>query len=318
MAAKMKWARTADTKARIGLEVAQGGTSYLCEHCPSEVRYNAGYEMVRKGVSIIVEHYFKLRQKHIHADDCPYNIEAQIKTAVRDADPDAVHQLSKGVYELRLMFPESYKTARPSNEATTPSGASGGPNSRGRMYVSSGKLNSYLNTAARILKVRNYCEDHQDIEEHLVLSFDGRKVRWSDFYIERDEYATAYEQLSSGRIDYPLAVAGTIQRINERTSPDDAARSYWVVQLAVPKTAPDEQGVVTKVDAFVTTGKAALIEDLQVGNEVIIFGEWQTRPPKVSPNSNPKSPNTPVKAWKNLPLKFSLTHAKQIVRTESR
>ena len=85
MAAKMKWARAFDTGARIGLEVAQGGTPYLCEHCPSEVRYNAGYERVLKGVPIIVEHYFKLRQKHNHADDCPYNIEAQITTAVRDA-----------------------------------------------------------------------------------------------------------------------------------------------------------------------------------------------------------------------------------------
>jgi len=318
MAAKMKWARSFDTKSRLGLESAQGGTSYLCEHCPSEVRYNAGYEMVRKGVSIIVEHYFKLRQKHSHAEDCPYNIEAQIKTAVRDAEPDAVHQLGKGVYELRLMFPESYKTARPSKESPDRFGDSRAPNGGGRKYVSIGKLNAYLNTAARILKVRNYCEDNQDIEQHLVLSFDGRKVRWSDFYIEQDEYATAYKQLSSGRIDYPLAVAGTIQSINKRTNQDDAARSYWVVQLTVPKAAPDEHGVVTKVDAFATTGKAALIEDLQFGDEVIIFGEWQTRPPKVSPNTKPKAPNSPVKTWKNLPMKFSLTHAKQIVRTNSR
>lgn len=318
MAAKMKWARAFDSKARIGLEVAQGGTAYLCEHCPSEVRYNAGYERVNKGVSIIVEHYFKLRQKHAHADECHYNIEAQIKTAVRDADPDAIQQLQKGLYELRLMFPESYKTAPPSNGSPATFDASRGSNGRGRKFVSSGKLNSYLNTAGRILKVRNYCEDHQDIEEHLVLSFDGRKVRWSDFYIEQDEYATAYTQLSAGRIDYPIAVTGTIQEINQRKSQDDPTRSYWVVQLAVPKTAPDEQGVVTKVDAYLTTSKVALIEDLQIGDEVIIFGEWQTRPPKVSPNTKPKTPNSPVKAWRNLPLKFSLTHAKQIVRTNTR
>lgn len=318
MAAKMKWARIFGSNARIGLEVANSGISYQCEHCSSEVRYNAGYEMVRKGVSIVVEHYFKLRQKHNHTDNCPYNIEAQIKTAVRDADPDAVHQLSKGVYELRLMFPESYKTARPSNESSGVIGTSRGPNSKGTKYVSTGKLNSYLNTAARILKVRNYCEDHLDIEEHLILSFGGHQVRWSNFYIDQDEYATAYEQLRSGRIDYPLAVAGTIQSINERASKDHAARPYWVVQLAVPKMAPDEQGVVTKVDAYATTSKESLIEDIQVGDEVIIFGEWQTRPPKVSDNKNPKTPSSPVKAWKNLPLTFSFTHAKQIVKTNSR
>ncbi len=318
MAAKMKWARIIESKARIGLEVAQGGTPYLCEHCPSEVRYNAGYEMIRKGVSIIVEHYFKLRQKHSHADDCPYNIEAQIKTAVRDADPEAVHQLGKGLYELRLMFPESFKTARPSNESSDKFDDSHGSNSGGRKFISVGKLNSYLNTAARILKVRNYCEDHQDIEEHLVLSFDGRMVQWSDFYIEQDEYATVYERLNSGRIDYPLAIAGTVQSINERTSQYDATRPYWVVQLVVPKTAPDEQGVVTKVDTYVTTSKAALIDELQVGDEIIIFGEWQAGTPKVFPNTKPKTPNSPVKTWKNLPLKFSLTHAKQIVRTNSR
>jgi hypothetical protein len=237
---------------------------------------------------------------------------------VRDADPDAVHQLSKGLYELRLMFPESYKTARSSNESSDTLDRARGQTSGGRKFVSSGKLNSYLNTAACILKVRNYCEDHHDIEEHLVLSFDGRKVRWSDFYIEQDEYATVYERLNSGQIDYPLAMAGTIQSTNERTRQDDAARPYWVVQLAVPRTSPDDQGVVTKVDAYVTTGKAALLDELKVADEVIIFGEWHARPPKVSPNTKPETSNSPVKAWKNLPLKFSLTHAKQIVRTNLR
>ena len=318
MAAKMKWARSFDTKSRLGLESAQGGTSYLCEHCPSEVRYNAGYEMVRQGVSIVVEHYFKLRQKHNHADDCPYNIEAQIKTAVRDADPDAVNQLGKGVYELRLMFPESYKTARPSKESPDTFGVSSTPNGGGRKYVSSGKLNSYLNTAARILKVRNYCEDHQDIEQHLVLSFGGRKVRWADFYIEQDEYAMAYELLTAGCIDHPLAVAGTIESINERVSQYTATRPHWFVQLAVRKMPPNEQGVVTKVNAYVHTGNSALISDLQVGDDVIIFGGWQVDPQKVSPNTKPKTSNSPVKAWKNLPLKFSLTHAKQMVRTNLR
>lgn len=318
MAAKMKWARIFDSKVPIGLELAQSGTAYLCEHCSAEVRYNAGYEMVRKGVSIIVEHYFKLRQKHVHTENCSYNIEAQIETAVKDADSEAVHQLRKGVYELRLMFPESYKTAPPSGNPSVPLNSSRDTNSRGRKFVSSGKLNSYLNTASRILKVRKYCEDHQDIEDHLVLSFDGHRVRWSDFYIEQDEYATAYMQLGAGQIDYPLAIVGTIKEINQRYSQDDLSRSYWAVQLTVPKTTPDEQGVVTKVDAYVTTGKAVLVEGLQAGDEVIIFGKWQARPPKTSPNIKPKTPNSPVKAWRNLPLKFSLTHAKQIVRTNSR
>lgn len=259
-----------------------------------------------------------LRQKHAHTENCPYNIEAQIKTAVQDADPDAVQQLRKGLYELRLMFPESYKTTPPSGNTSVPLNPSRDTNNRGRKFVSSGKLNSYLNTASRILKIRNYCEDHQDIEEHLVLSFDGHKIRWSDFYIELDEYATAYMQLSAGQIDHPLAVAGTIQEINQRNSQDDPSRSYWVVQLAVPKTTPDEQGVVTKVDAYVTTGKAILVEDLQAGDKVVIFGEWRVLPPKTSPNTKPKTPNSSVKAWKNLPMRFSLTHAKQIVRTNSR
>lgn len=317
MAAKMKWARDVNSNAPIGLEIAHSGVSYLCEHCPAEVRYNAGYEMDRKGVSIIVEHYFKLRQKHVHANDCLYNVEALVKTAVRDADPDAVQQLSRGLFELRLMFPESYKTAPPSKDFAI-HGPVPGAKQQSRKFVSSGKLNSYLNTAASILKIRNYCEDHQDIEEHLVLSFDGHKVRWSDFYIEQDDYLSIYEKLSAGRIAHPLAVTGIIQDINRRSSQDDPNRPYWFVQLAVPKTCPDAQGVLTKVDAYLTTSKFDLIEDLRKGDKVIVFGAWSVRPPKLSPNSNPKTPNSPIRTWKNLPLKFALSHAKQIVRAKTR
>jgi hypothetical protein len=311
MAAKMKWARAFVSKARIGLEDAKSGAPYLCEHCSAEVRYNAGYEMVRKGVSVAVEHYFKLRQKHVHADECQYNIEAQIKAAVQDADPEAVHQLRKGLYELRLMFPESYKTARPSDQLLDASDSANGPRKGGRKYVSTGKLNSYLNTAARILKVRQYCEENQDIEEHLVLSFGDHKVQWSEFYIEQDEYATAYQRLSAGSVDHPIAVAGTIQSINARQTRDKTPRTYWVVQFAVPRCEPDSQGVVTKVDAHVMTGTEELINGLNPGDSVIVFGEWQARPPKNAPN--PKAANSSVKVWRNLPMKFSLTHAKQIV-----
>ena len=310
----MKWAREFDSKARIGLEAAESGAQYLCEHCPAEVRYNAGYEMVRKGVSVVVEHYFKLRQKHVHTDECPYNIEAQVKAAVKDADPEAVQQLRKGVYELRLMFPESYKTARPSDPLQDASDSPRGARNGGRKYVSSGKLNSYLNTAARILKVRQYCEENQDIEEHLVLTFGEHKVRWSEFYIEQDEYATAYQSLSAVGVDHPLAVAGTIQSINQRQTRGENPRAFWVLKLAVPKCDPDSQGVVTKVDAHAMTSKEALIDGLEPGDAVIVFGEWQALPPKDSPN--PKAANSSVKVWRDLQLKFSLTHAKQIVRAK--
>ena len=315
MAAKMKWARDINSKARIGLEAATSGVPYLCEHCPAEVRYNAGYHMERKGVSVVVEHYFKLRQKHVHADDCPYNIEAQVKAAVQDADPEAVQQLRKGLFELRLMFPEDHKTARPSNELLDPPGSPNGSRKGGRKYVSSGKLNSYLNTAARILKVRQYCEENHDIEEHLVLTFGEHKVRWSEFYIEQDEYATAYQNLSTGRIDHPLAVAGTIQSINQRQTRGEPPRAFWVVKLAVPRCEPDSQGVVTKVDAHVMTSNETLVEGLKLGDVVIVFGKWQALPPKDSPN--PKAANSSVKVWRDLPIKFSLTHAKQIVRANS-
>lgn len=317
MAAKMKLARSHDGRTYIGLEVAQSGTAYLCEHCSAEVRYNAGYEMVRKGVSILVEHYFKLKQKHVHDDECSHNIKALIETAVSNADPGAVQQLRKGVYELRLMFPESYKTAPPSKPQLPSLAPSKESQSQGRKFVSNGKLNSYLNTAERILKVRAYCEENQDIEEHLVLSFGGRKVRWSDFYIEQDEYSSVYARIGAKKAEHPLALAGTIQDIVELQSKNDPNRPYWIIQLSTPKTRPDEHGMVTKVDAYLTTGKADLVKDLLAGDAVVVFGGWSAGVEKISINKNPR-PNSTVKSWKNLPLTFSLTHSKQIVRTNKR
>jgi hypothetical protein len=44
MAANMRWARRFELETGVGLEDARTGETYLCEHCPSELRYNADYE----------------------------------------------------------------------------------------------------------------------------------------------------------------------------------------------------------------------------------------------------------------------------------
>lgn len=314
MSAKMKHARTFDGGAPVTLESAHKGVSYRCWYCSAEVRYNGGYESRVRGVPRYTPHYFKLLVNVHHGDECDYNVERQIQLIAGTPD-DPVHQLKKGLYRLRLMFPESLKTTPPTALLPPPSGGRAGAGGTGKTYVGGARLDGYLNTAARVLKIRHLCDENADIEKYLVLAFDDNKVPWSDFYIEKDSYEATYARLARGHVAYPLALAGTVCAVKERPSGSTPSKSYWVVELDVPKRRLDANGVMTSIGVHANASNHSHVGHLAAGDQVIIFGQWQAKPEKINPADPAKSSR--IKAWRNIVLKFSINHPKQIVKIQA-
>lgn len=313
MGVKMSHARDAGGN-EVALDQAQFNPRalYRCAKCASEVVYNAGSNPERNGRRVIVPHYFKLKKNVVHEDTCTFNVLGQVKTiAAAESTPEFIGQFEDGVFELRLLLPENPKkkdvgNTKQSGEDEVKAGRPGGE----KKYVSAGRLNSYLNTAARVMKLRAFCEEHSEIEDHLILKFGTTQIFWKDFFFEVDDYKRLYRLLGKMTHPYPVAVSGKIDKITRRESKYEKGSAYWLVSLDQAYEEPDENGVVNKTSMAITVYDERLLAHFKEDDDVVVFGEWGRRDVTKQPN---KKADSKVKFWENLPLNFHLTHQKQII-----
>ncbi|PRC92124.1 hypothetical protein [Solimicrobium silvestre] len=313
MAAKMKFSFNL-LGAPITLDDAKFAPKqdYRCEKCTATVLYNAGSNPERFGRSVKVEHYFKLKKGFTHEDLCKFNILGQVKIIAKESDKNFIKQLKDGQYELRLLLPSEGNSSNQVNAARKENDHDNDTkNSATTSYVSSGNLNSYLNTAAAVLKLRAFCEEHSEVENHLTLRFDTISVHWKDFYFEIDHYKRLYRILSKATVIYPIAVSGKVKEIKKLESKTKLGTFFWKIDLDVPFEKPDENGTVKKTQVSISTSESRLIDQIKGNEDIVIFGKWRAEKVNSQPNQNKESK---VKTWENLPLKFNLTHQRQIIK----
>lgn len=313
MAAKMRAARNSSGNP-ISVDEAEflPKQDFQCVGCTTTVIYNAGSQPERHGRIVNIPHYFRLKRNYSHDANCKFNVFDKIKVIADNSDKNFIKQFKDGVYELRLLLPSdgSRKNGTSGGSSDDDDGEDEGKGST-RVYVSSGKLNSYLNTASAVLKLRGFCDEHSEIENHLVLKFGTTKVFWNDFYFEIDEYKHLYHILQASTDAYPVAVSGNINQIKELPLKSDSKKNFWIVNLDVPFEKPDADGVVKKMQVSVSTFDKRFLDGLAVDDDVVIFGKWLSESVNVQPNLK-KDSN--IKVYENLPLKFRLTNKRQIIK----
>ncbi|MBR7791685.1 hypothetical protein KDM87_03690 [Undibacterium sp. FT147W] len=313
MGVKMSKARDASGND-VSLEQAQFNPRAFrqCANCSSEVVYNAGSNPERNGRSVVVPHYFKLKKNVVHQDTCTFNVLGQVKTiAAAESTPEFIGQFNNGVYELRLLLPEENDKKREvDSKLSEGADATEARPVTEKKYVSVGRLNAYLNTAARVMKLRAFCEENSEIENHLILKFGTSKVFWKDFFFEIADYKRLYRILGKMTDPYPVAVSGKIDKITRLESKyQNGSPYYWLISLDQPYEKPDENGVVNKTSMAITVYDERFLDGLKVDDDVVVFGVWTKKNVTRKPNSKADSK---VKFWENLPLNFHLTHHKQI------
>ncbi len=218
-----------------------------------------------------------------HKPGCKYDALGQLKTIVAaESDPDFIGALNAGASELRLLLlhnnlgGKSLSGAQFTTSATDGSATQRQP----KLYQPSGKkLASYLRTTADLLKLRERCEADDELAQHLVLRFGTKKIRWSDFFFEKNRYEDAWRmQQRLGSECHPFAVVGTVDRVYVPDEGSGRVMSY--LNLTAKYERPDAENVTSVFKVSVGDKDSEWLQTLGKGTEVIVFGVWSSGSPE--------------------------------------
>ena len=199
-----------------------------------------------------------------------------------ESDPDFIGALNAGASELRLLLlhnnlgGKSLSGAQFTTSATDGSATQRQP----KLYQPSGKkLASYLRTTADLLKLRERCEADDELAQHLVLRFGTKKIRWSDFFFEKNRYEDAWRmQQRLGSECHPFAVVGTVDRVYVPDEGSGRVMSY--LNLTAKYERPDAENVTSVFKVSVGDKDSEWLQTLGKGTEVIVFGVWSSGSPE--------------------------------------
>ena len=269
-----------------------------CEFCDALVGFVNGYPREVGEKIIFVNPFFRLKKGYIHSSECQYNIKGQIKIIVRESEGDILAYLESGRFELRLLAVKkaikelqeiANKKIADSNESIS--------HAKEKEYVrSKTKLNSYINDAQRVLKVRAFCEDNTEIENVLELVFDGVRLSWCDFYYEDEDYFRCFSYVSKASISVPVAVKGVVKSINVVKG---KANDFSVINLVGPYRKTGLEGVLDAANLSIWSPDLNAFKSYETDDEILAFGVWQAQDIKETVNRNEHSA---VKAFRNYSL----------------
>lgn len=203
-------------------------------------------------------------------------------------------------YELRLLaVRKALEQLRDLVEQKKHPKSSTAPASKDKIYLEAEtRLGAYINSAARVLKVRAICEENAEIEAALQLVFDGVRLPWSDFYFEDSEYFRCFCQVRDATVQVPIAIRGavkSIKTINGKTE------QYTVLDLVRPFRNGDQPHSCEAACISVWSADLSAFDQYMPEQEIIAFGLWQDNPIKDVDNRNSDSM---IKVFRNYELRF--------------
>jgi hypothetical protein len=166
-----------------------------------------------------------------HVESCEFNTVGQVRIIARDSD-GLMTSIKNGGYEFRLnIVYESLKSFR-ENEKTNHylDEDNNAPRNPKKVYSPGGKLSSYLNTMKRVVKLRTMLENNSDLKDLIRFKFNGKDVKWNNFYYETEKLRECYNYVLNNKIVHPICVEGRIKEI-EDPKPN---YKYYTIKLYGP------------------------------------------------------------------------------------
>ena len=236
--------------------------------CGAQVLRVKGH--VKSNHSVSVRAFFRLSQGKKHREDCPYNITAQIEIIARNSE-GWIKKSEKGKWTFRLLLNKD-----PSAPGITQPGKNSsevGSGNVGTTYQKKEgeKLDPYIHTAQRVLKLRRRCESQAEMAKELVLNFEGEEISWSDFYFERGNYQNCYNRLKK-KTGMPIAIHGKVQSIKDII--DKNGRPLKVLNLEPLRKEKEEFTLYTQ--PAIWSSDLKFFDNYKEGQEIITFGFWES------------------------------------------
>lgn len=292
----------------ITIAIAQQGVfakPLKCKYCTAPVSFvDAQTKQVGED-PVIVRPYFRRKNKQLHDDGCRFNVVGQLTVIVRESDPSVVDlfkRQSAKHFEMRLLavkkaFDQLAQLTLEKKSADTHASIGAVE----RSYVAAEeKLGAYINSAVRVLTVRFALEKSQELEEALHLVFDGMRIRWNEFYFEREDYSAMYSKATRATQAYPMAAHGEVTEI--KCVPIKNGESRVVLNLKKLVRATDDPKIWDSVQLSIWSSDPNFFNTYHIGDLILAFGLWRASPTALKDN---KSPDSRVKQFRNHNISLS-------------
>jgi hypothetical protein len=271
MAIKMQYARTAES-GRVSAEEAERFEKKLvfsCDgkQCAAQVSHVGSYTAQHGETTRLVRAFFRITANRTHGEHCQYDVKQQIEVLARDSDPEVITKNSTGL-EFRLL---AVSNALNPTVASRNVGAEGlvavDPKSVALMKSSDSKLPKYLNSAVRIIKLRNAVDDERDLAQ-ITIRFDKKSIKWSQFYFEPETYL----KCALIKVEFPRALFGIVD--SRKQLPDGRA----VLNLKRFSCSAQQNESRAEWDSIAPAIWATDLGDFDAypdGTEIVAFGHWR-------------------------------------------
>ncbi|RML46211.1 hypothetical protein ALQ97_101464 [Pseudomonas savastanoi pv. glycinea] len=221
--------------------------------------------------SITVKPSFRLKLKEVHAADCKYNLEGQLKVMAAGSDTDIFGSVSQNSYEFRLhILLQAFKAV--SKLELSSAKDSEKNQGKDKLFVQKGKLSSYLKKLKQIVELRSLCESNEDLSSLVVIKDGAKSIPWSEFYFDHENIRTLVNVYGAPKTTSPLAICGSVKCIKSPTE----KFPFHSVELDAPYVTPDPSNKVVKPVVKIALTKSSLASSFALGEEYIFFGRWKT------------------------------------------
>jgi hypothetical protein len=266
------------------------------EFCNATVEFVNGYSRIVGDSIVPVDPFFRRGKDCKHSESCQYNVYGQIAVIARQSEGDIFAALQHNRFELRLLAVtrdlEQLRELAMKKQGSCSKVAS---ETTEKNYVEAEqRLGAYINSAQRVLKVRNACEEHSEIEDVLHLVFDGARLPWRNFYFEDADYFRCFSQVHKATVQVPIAIKGIVKETTV------AKGKFAVINLVRPSHKTDLD-VLDLACFSIWSPDLSAFESYKEGGEILAFGIWESRGIKESPN---KSQDSPIKVFRNHELRL--------------
>ncbi|MFB6467422.1 hypothetical protein ACE38V_11495 [Cytobacillus sp. Hz8] len=272
--------------------------------CRVELSYVGPYKRKYSDKVVIVRDYFKLASNKQHDENCKFNTEGQVKIIARNSD-GILTSINNKEYNFRLnLLASSLNKIKQNRQLDNNTILDEAINSgqKNKTYENQGKLDSYLSTMNKIMKLRSEIEENKELSGLVKLEFGDQSINWNKFYYSTEEYIKCFNYLNRNKINHPICIEGKIGEIKKPS----ASYPYYSIELKKPWIEEaDPDGFIRIPSVSITVFNESIAKDImskmEEGNEYIAFYSF------IKVNSNSYGERT-----KFLNIRGSIYHRKQV------
>lgn len=292
MGIKISKVRDYRTLREITTSDCENGYSseYTCisDGCNAQMSFVPTHERRVHEKTIIINSFFKLKKNEQHTyGKCPYNTLGSVEIIARDSDPNIFNALDNQKYEFSLQILQQPNSSAEIKEQNSSTKDSQGEISKGKQYTKSGTASGYIKTLTQILQLRARLEEDKELASILTLKYQGKKIKWSNFYFEEDHYLEASKIIANAKKAYPVCFHGTIGRLIPQTK----RFQFCKIKLNSPYTEPINKINDIPSIELILSNKQIKLENFAIGQEILVYGivtrihEKIWMPPKTNENT---------------------------------